>query len=108
LANGKTETWISDRTGHGSSVMTNRYKPSSRTAAELGLGPLLPLDDLLPELQGAPGWPEIAPLAATGTDANRNEASLLLVPKERLELSLPCGKRILSPPRLPIPPLRLS
>ena len=29
-----------------------------------------------------------------------------LVPEERLELSCPCGRRILSPLRLPVPPFR--
>ena len=58
LANGKTESWISDRTRHGSSVMINRYRRSARTAAELGLGALAALDSALPELaavvQGGP------------------------------------------------------
>jgi integrase len=116
LANGKTETWISDRTGHGSSVMINRYRRSARTAAELGLGPLLPLDRAVPELaapvpapQGGPeGGPGILEAAPTDVTSIANAAPSLLVPKERLELSLPCGKRILSPPRLPVPPLRLD
>ena len=29
-----------------------------------------------------------------------------VVPEERLELSWPCGRRILSPLRLPVPPFR--
>jgi hypothetical protein len=44
LANGKTEQWVSDRTGHTSSVMINRYRRAARTAEELGLGELAPLD----------------------------------------------------------------
>jgi integrase len=47
LANGKTETWIADRTGHKSSSEINGYRRGARTAAELGLGPLAPLDDFL-------------------------------------------------------------
>jgi integrase len=43
LANGKTETWVMDRTGHRSSVMINTYRRAARTAAELGLGELAPL-----------------------------------------------------------------
>ena len=31
-----------------------------------------------------------------------------LIPEEGLEPSIPCEKRILNPPRLPIPPLRLG
>jgi Phage integrase family len=52
LANGKTETWVADRTGHKSSAMINRYRRAARTAAELGLGPLRPLDEVIPELAG--------------------------------------------------------
>jgi integrase len=51
LANGKSETWVQDRTGHRSSIMVNRYRRVARTAAELGLGPLLPLDKAIPEMR---------------------------------------------------------
>ncbi len=44
LATGKTEAWVSDRTGHRSSEMINRYRRAARTWAEAGLGPFLPLD----------------------------------------------------------------
>ncbi len=50
LANGKTESWIGDRTGHGTSEMINRYRRASRSAQELGLGVLAPLDEAIPEL----------------------------------------------------------
>jgi len=50
LANGKSETWVQDRTGHKSSIMINRYRRAARTAAELGLGELAPLDVAIPEL----------------------------------------------------------
>lgn len=43
LANGRSETWVSDRTGHRSSVMIATYRRGARTAAELGLGELAPL-----------------------------------------------------------------
>lgn len=55
LANGKSESWIADRTGHRSSAMINRYKRTARRFAELGLGTLDPLDSAIPELQGEPG-----------------------------------------------------
>lgn len=55
LANGKTETWVADRTGHRSSIMINRYRRAARTAAELGLGPLAPLNEAIPELARGPG-----------------------------------------------------
>jgi integrase len=44
LANGKTEAWVCDRTGHRSSAMVNRYRRQARQATELGLGELAPLD----------------------------------------------------------------
>jgi len=50
LANGRTETWIADRTGHASSEMINTYRRAARTAAELGLGDLAPMDEAIPEL----------------------------------------------------------
>ncbi len=50
LANGRTETWVADRTGHRSSQMINRYRRAARSASELGLGPLVPLDVAIPEL----------------------------------------------------------
>jgi integrase len=52
LANGKTEAWVSDRTGHKSSVMINRYRRAARTVAELGLGGLAPMNEAIPELSG--------------------------------------------------------
>ena len=53
LANGRTETWVQDRTGHTSSVMINRYRRAARSLAELNLGPLLPLDEAIAELRRA-------------------------------------------------------
>ncbi|MGA7123877.1 MAG: hypothetical protein WBY94_27490 [Polyangiaceae bacterium] len=50
LATGRTEAWVTDRTGHKSSSMIYRYKRASRTAAELGLGWFAPLDEAIPEL----------------------------------------------------------
>jgi hypothetical protein len=49
LATGRTETWVCDRTGHRSSQMLNKYRRAARTAAELGLGWLAPLDQRIPE-----------------------------------------------------------
>jgi len=53
LANGRSETWVADRTGHRSSQMINRYRRAARTLAELGLGQLTPLDQAIPELRAA-------------------------------------------------------
>ncbi len=59
LAAGRTETWVADRTGHKSSAMINRYRRAARTAAELNLGWLAPLDEAIPELTGK--VPEVSP-----------------------------------------------
>ncbi|WP_441290258.1 tyrosine-type recombinase/integrase [Sorangium sp. KYC3313] len=55
LANGRTETWISDRTGHKSSRQIHHYKRAARKVAELGLGDFAPLDEAIPELNGRGG-----------------------------------------------------
>ncbi|WP_437981372.1 tyrosine-type recombinase/integrase [Sorangium sp. So ce117] len=55
LAVGRTETWISDRTGHSSSDQIHNYKRAARKVAELALGDFAPLDEALPELSGKGG-----------------------------------------------------
>ena len=50
LANGKSESWISDRIGHRSSQMIANYKRTARTFVELDLGELAPLHEAIPEL----------------------------------------------------------
>jgi integrase len=50
LANGKTETWVADRTGHASSQVINRDRRQARAANELGLGELLALHLAIDEL----------------------------------------------------------
>ncbi len=52
LATGRSEAWVADRTGHESSNQINTYRRVARTAAELGLEWLDPLDEALPELRG--------------------------------------------------------
>jgi integrase len=54
LANGRTEAWVQDRTGHRSSQMVNVYRRQARMAAELGLGWFAPLDASIPELAPPP------------------------------------------------------
>jgi integrase len=66
LANGKTEQWVTDRTGHKSSQMIAAYKRQARTWGELALGTLGPLDELLPEL-GEPAAAEEE--ASTGPES---------------------------------------
>jgi integrase len=82
LANGKSEAWISDRTGHRSSQMINRYRRLARTFDELDAGELAPLDDALPELKAA-------------------RASALLKPRVGHELGQNSGPSSASPAQLP-------
>lgn len=51
LALGKSEAWITDRTGHKSSQMIYRYKRAARTHKELNLGSFDPLHEAIPELR---------------------------------------------------------
>ncbi len=51
LALGKTEAWITDRTGHRSSQMIYAYKRAARTHAELELGGFMPMWEAIPELR---------------------------------------------------------
>ena len=50
LANGKTETFVADRTGHTTSDMINTYRRVARQFAEANIGELGQLDELLPDL----------------------------------------------------------
>jgi integrase len=52
LAEGRSEAWVADRTGHRSSQMINAYRRAARTASELTLGPLKPLNVALGLCQG--------------------------------------------------------
>jgi integrase len=54
LATGKTEAWVSSRTGHRSSAMINKYRRAAQKVEELGLGALVPLDQAIPELRPRP------------------------------------------------------
>lgn len=105
LANGRTETWVQDRTGHTTSGMINRYRRQARQARELDMRWLDPLDQVIPELRprDATGpaveaptgdeFPPIAPNAASmGSDAQpTNDPKRVsfseFVHEERLELS---------------------
>lgn len=69
LANGRSEAWIADRTGHRSSQMINRYRRPARTAGELGLGWLAPMHEAVPELSN---WRRIG-ARANGAQADGRE-----------------------------------
>lgn len=67
-ANGKSEAWVADRTGHTTSAMINRYRRAAWSATELGLGSptswtrpsqISPLPHLCPT-QGTVDGPPIA------------------------------------------------
>ncbi len=51
LAAGRTEAWVTDRTGHRSSAMIYAYKRGARNGAELGLGWFEPLHVAIPEIR---------------------------------------------------------
>jgi integrase len=57
LANGKSEDWVMQRTGHGSSIMLARYRREAKTAQELGLGWLHPLPEVIPEFRNLDAEP---------------------------------------------------
>ncbi|WP_437791974.1 hypothetical protein [Sorangium sp. So ce693] len=81
LANGRTETWISDRTGHKSSRQIHHHKRAARKVAELGLGDFVPLDEAIPELNGRGGrLGGSDPMSASreaGSPSPSNDASLV-------------------------------
>ena len=47
----QTEAWISERTGHKSRAMIQRYRSQASTEAQLTTKPLRPLDQAVPELR---------------------------------------------------------
>lgn len=53
LALGKSESWVTRRTGHKSSAMVRSYQREIDAYRELRLGPLKPLDEAIPELREA-------------------------------------------------------
>ena len=68
LANGKSETWVADRTGHTSSIMINRYRRAARMASELNLGALAPFDSAIPDRADYPRIAHDGVDRATGSD----------------------------------------
>jgi hypothetical protein len=70
LATGRTETWISDRTGHQSHKMIDAYRRKART---WNLGELGPLHELIPELAGARQSSHVEPEVHCGRRGRRNK-----------------------------------
>ncbi len=71
LANGKSEAWVSDRTGHRSSAMIHKYKRTARSFEELQLGTLTPLVSAIPEL--AAGKLSSGSGTAPGTESTKQQ-----------------------------------
>ena len=63
LANGKSETFVADRTGHRSSQMINTYRRRAREWTALAAGELRSMVDAIPEL-GEGVCPSLAPAVA--------------------------------------------
>lgn len=77
LANGKTETWVQDRTGHKSSVMINLYRRQARKAAELNLGPLKPLHEAIPDLSQPSVPAESSEINCSASDSGERRERVL-------------------------------
>jgi hypothetical protein len=77
LAAGRSETWVADRTGHTSSQMINRYRRAARSAGELSLGQLAPLDQVIPELRKLPQECPTDPTMADDGGQAAGESSMI-------------------------------
>ena len=73
LAAGKSEAWISDRTGHKSSTMLNRYHRQARMASELELGEAVNLADSLAGLSIPPQFPQSSTDEGNAKKPNQHE-----------------------------------
>lgn len=95
LANGKTEAFVMDRTGHRSSQMVNAYRRAARRSDELNLGNWTPLATAIPELAGEAAKGSGTGSGTTGGSANggargdrsRSPSKQALVHEEGLEPS---------------------
>lgn len=80
LANGKSETWVTDRTGHTTSGQLLNYRRAARTIAELEIGEWTPLDEALPELRPLPtDCPSPGP-----TGADSGQVGITIEPDSRI------------------------
>jgi len=87
LANGKSETWVQDRTGHKSSAMIARYRRAARTLADVGAGPLRPLLEALAWESSGPCQKDarVADASASDTADSGSEGAQLQPISNRLE-----------------------
>lgn len=81
LANGKSEAWVTQRTGHTTSAMLARYKRDADSIAELKLGWFEPLHEAIPELaeMGSPRPVEV-PSGEESSENRRTETSRHRIP----------------------------
>ncbi len=93
LAAGRTETWVTDRTGHKSSQMVRNYKRVARTADELELGWLKPMHEVIPELIGPP----------LGRESESEPETSQRCETETAMVSCSVRERGLEPPHLAVP-----
>jgi integrase len=94
LANGKTETWVSARTGHRSSDQIATYRRAAATVDELHLGDLAPLFTAIPELSFFPGREAFRPIEKANETAANHESSVDVRPAMWIQVpagSLPWG-----------------
>lgn len=82
LANGKSEAWVSDRTGHKSSVMINRYKRAALQAGELGF----PMPERLDIAVGL-AHPLGPDMGQTQTPESNESSRIPAVPRDRIVLT---------------------
>ncbi len=75
LANGRSEAWVGDRTGHTTSEMINRYRRRARRHREAEMGNLAPLVHAIPELADA--YRRLIGTGSSGAGSGYGEKSLL-------------------------------
>lgn len=103
LAEGRSETWIRDRTAHRSTAMIDRYRRHARQLAELRVGPLVDLVDVLgwtrPAAPGGAGEGGGGYLADQGSKNGSSEEAQVLESTEGGTRTLTSkGRRILNAP----------
>ncbi len=100
LANGKTDDWVRQRSGHKSNELLT-YRESAQSLEELSLGEVMPLVDAIPELaevhrrlvqdgQGGPqGGPDVSKGCSEDVVAPVGICSKLFAEREGFEPSVP-------------------
>jgi len=92
LAAGRSEAWVTDRTGHTSSEVLARYRRGARLAAEVGLGWLASMAEAIPEVVA--DVPR--PLAVRGADDGDGVMADISAEREGFEPSVPLQVHMIS------------